>query len=135
MRDPVEVEEPQFVGGLVQAVDLVLEHGVGEIAVDRAFVLGTTARCAAAVDDDDGEPLVGEPLRAEIRVVRLHDALGVRATVRIHEHRERRAVVIVRQHHGGGRGAPSRREDPHVRGHERVLGERCESSRPTARDT
>ena len=57
--------------------------------MDGALVLGAASRCATAVDDDHGEPLVGEPLRTEVGVVRLHDALRVRAAVRVHQHGKR----------------------------------------------
>ena len=84
-----------------QAVDLVLEHGTGEVAVDRPLPLGTAAGRAAPVDHDDREPLVGEPLRGEVGGLRLHDPLGVRPAVRVE--RARGTARRPRRWGGGGR--------------------------------
>ncbi len=49
------------------------------------------------------KPLVGEPLRREVGVVRGHHALTVRATVRVQEHGEGGVTVVVPWHKHGAR--------------------------------
>ena len=89
-------------GGLLEGVHLVLEHGAGEVEVHRPLPVGAPARGAPAVGDDDGEALVGEPLRREVGEVRAHGAQGVGAAVGVEQHRQRRAVVVLGQHERGG---------------------------------
>ena len=74
---------------------------------------------APPVDDDDGEALVGEPLRGEVGVVRLHDARAVRTAVRVEQHGQRRAVVVVGEQHGGGQAALAAERQPDVGAHRR----------------
>ena len=100
--DPIEVELGMLLGGELQRVDLIVEHGRRQIAVDGALPLGASARCAPTVDDHDRKALIGEPLRAEIGVVRMDDALRVRTAVRVEQHRQRRAEVAVGQQHRCG---------------------------------
>ena len=61
--DAVEVETGHLFGDAVERVDLVVEGRSGEVAVHRSLPLAAAAGRAAAVGDDDGEALVGEPLR------------------------------------------------------------------------
>ena len=69
-----------MVGGeRVQGVDLVVQHRRGEVAVHRALARRAASRRAPAVDDDDGEALLGEPLAGQVRAAGGDDALGVRA--------------------------------------------------------
>ena len=89
-------------GGVVQRGDLVVEHRRGEVEVHGALPRRPAPGGAAPVGDDHGEALVGEPLRRQVGVVGLHDAGAVRSAVRVEQHRERRAVVVVGEQHGGG---------------------------------
>jgi len=41
----------------------ILDHRTGEVVVHGALPLGPAPGCAATVDDDDRESLIGEPLR------------------------------------------------------------------------
>ena len=100
-RDPLEVETVEPLGGGVECVDLVVERRGRKVEMDVALPIAAASRRAAAVGDDHGEPLVGEPLRGRERVVRLHDAEGVRAAVRVEQDRQRPAVVVVGEQHGG----------------------------------
>jgi hypothetical protein len=63
-------------------------------ARDRAIPGGTPAAGAAAVGDDDREPLLGEPLGGEEGTGGLHDPLVVRAAVGVHGHRQPGAELV-----------------------------------------
>jgi len=60
--DPIEIEPRVGRGRRQQALDLVVEHRPGQIEVHAAFPRRASPGRAPAVDHDDGEPLVGEPL-------------------------------------------------------------------------
>ena len=66
-RDPVEVERVVLGRGM-QRVDLIVEDRRRQIEMDRALPLAATPGRAASVDDDDGEALIGEPLRQSVRL-------------------------------------------------------------------
>ncbi len=70
--DALEVEHAVLLGGVVQGGDLVVEDRGRQVVVDRPLPLAAAARRAATVGDDDGEPLVGEPLRGQVGVVGPH---------------------------------------------------------------
>ena len=71
-----------------------------------ALELRAAPRGAAAVDDDHGEALVGEPLAGEVRAARGDHPLGVRAAVGVHQHRQPGAGLVAgrQQQRGGQRG-------------------------------
>jgi hypothetical protein len=103
--------------------------------VHGSFPLGAASRGTAAVGDDHGESLIGEPLRGEEGVVRAGDAQRVRSAVGVEQDRQRRPVewVVVGEEH---RVASSRVADAsqvHVRLHQRDLGERIEFALTTRR--
>ena len=50
-------------GDTVQCGDLVVEGRPGEVTVYGPFPVAAPSRRSAAIGDDDGEPLIGEPLR------------------------------------------------------------------------
>ena len=85
-RDPVEVELGEGVRDRVKADHLVLEYGTGEVTSHRALPRRCSRR-PAPVDDNDGEPLVGEPLGLAKRSLVVGDAGVVRATVGVHQDR------------------------------------------------
>ena len=90
----------------VQRVDLVVQHRPGEIAAHRTLERRAASRGAPAVDDDDGEALLGEPLAGQVRAARGDDALGVRAAVGVHEHRQRRPRLVPRREQQRGAQRP-----------------------------
>ena len=57
--------------------------------MDGALELRAEPRRAPPVDDDHGEPLLGEPLAGEVGASGGDDALGVRPAVGVHQHRQR----------------------------------------------
>ena len=86
--DPGQVQVGALLGGRLQRLDLVLQDRAGQVAGDRAVPLGPAAGGAAAVGDDDGEALLGEPLRAQVRGAGGQHALAVRAAVGVAQHRQ-----------------------------------------------
>ena len=74
---------------MVQGLDLIVEHGRGQVSVDGAVPRRAASRRAPTVGDDDSEPLVGEPLRRQVGVVGAHDTRPVGAAVGVEEDRER----------------------------------------------
>ena len=90
----------------VQGVDLVVQHRPGEIAPHRALERRAASRRAPAVDDDDGEALLGEPLAGQVRAAGGDDALGVRAAVGVHEHRQRCPRLVPRRQQQRGAQRP-----------------------------
>ena len=127
-------------GHRVQRVDLVLQHRRGEVAVDGALELRAEPRGAPPVDDDHGETLVGEPLAGEVRVARGDHALGVRAAVGVHQHRQPGAGLVAgRQQQRGGQAAVARaaQRDPRDQagrlGVRRHRGDRPARARPSSR--
>ena len=112
----------------VECVDLVVERAGGQIEVHRPLPHAAPARSAAAVSHHDGETLVREPLRRGEGVVRAHDALRVRPTVRVEQYGQGRAVVVLRQQHGRGETSLAEMVDDRARLHERCFGERGEGA-------
>ncbi|GAA2804646.1 hypothetical protein GCM10020219_090390 [Nonomuraea dietziae] len=76
-----------LLGDPLQGVHLVVEHRGGQVVQHRPLEGGTASRGAAAVGDDDGEALLGEPLAGEVHALAGQDALGVRPAVRGREGR------------------------------------------------
>ena len=109
MATRVEVEHVVLLGGAVEAVDLVVEHRRGQVVVDGALPRRAPPGRAPPVGDDDGEALVGEPLRGQVGVVRLHDARAVRTAVRVEQHR---AAASRRGRGGAARRWPGARSPP-----------------------
>ncbi len=109
-RHAGEVELRVLLRRGVQGVDLVLEDRCGEVEVDGPLPGAAPARGAAAVGHDDGEALVGEPLRRVVGGAGGQHPLRVRAAVRIEQHGERGGVrgpaVPGQEHRGGDRPAP-----------------------------
>ncbi len=121
--DSVEVEASELGGCLLERVDLVLQRGCRQVLVDRPLPLGAAPRGPPAIDDDDGEAVVGEPLRNEVRQVRPQRSESVRSSVRIEQHGQRSAVVIVWQDHR--RRQPSGPEEVQRRVERQVRRRRC----------
>ena len=96
--------------------------------MDGAFPLAAATRRAAAVGDDDREPLIGEPLRGEVGVVGLRDAQGVRAAVGVEQHRQGWAVLgpvnVVWEQHRDRQLSIAHGQQAHVRCQQRRLGVR-----------
>ena len=86
--DLAEVEAVVGGGERLQGVDLVVEHRPGQVAVDRPLPRRPPPGRAPTVDDDDGEALVGQPLRREEGAPGPQHPLGVRPAVGVHQHRE-----------------------------------------------
>ena len=61
---------------------------------------------APPVDDHDGEALLGEPLAGQMGAAGGDDALGVRAAVGVHEHRQRRPRPVPRRQQQCGAQRP-----------------------------
>ena len=124
---PSEVElARELVGDTLQGVDLVLERLGGQVEVDAVVPGMAPAAGAASVGDDDGEALVGEPLRLEIGVVCGHHHPEVRAAVRRQQHRQRpvRPYVVAGHHDGGAQLARAGPDQPGGRPQVRAVGVR-----------
>ena len=92
----IEVEEPEALRGGVESVHLVLQHRAGEVPVDGVLPRDAAPRRPPPVGDEDGEPLIREPLGLERRPVGVEDLREVWAAVRIHDHREGRREAPLR---------------------------------------
>ena len=86
--DPVEVELGPVGGDRPERVDLVLEDRRGEIVVDGPLPLAPETRRAAAVDDDDGEALVGQPLGRQNELCERTTRWWWGPAVRVEQYRE-----------------------------------------------
>ena len=113
--DPAEVEHAVLLGGRLQRLDLVVEDGRGEVEVHGPLPRRPAARRAPPVGDDDGEALVGEPLRRQVGVVGLHGAQRVRPAVRVEQDGERCAVVVAGEQHGRRQPALATERQPGAR--------------------
>ena len=125
----VEVQVGLDLGGRRERVELVLEHGGGQVEVHGSLPRRAAAGGAAPVGHDDREPLVGEPLRRRERTPRLEHALRVRPAVGIEQDGEGVAGhVVLGQEDRGGDAAVAEVVDRHARPHERGGGERIEGA-------
>ena len=61
-----QVQVTALLGGRLQSLDLVIENRAGQVTGDSPVPLGAAAGGAAAIGDDHGEALLGEPLRVQI---------------------------------------------------------------------
>ena len=77
-RHAVEVEDAVLLGGRLSASTWSSSTAVARSRWTARSQSDPAARRPPAVGDDDGEPLVGEPLRADVGVVGAHDPPGVR---------------------------------------------------------
>ncbi len=87
---------------VLQRLHLVVQRQ-REVVVDGLLPGGGTSGGTPPVRDHDREPLVGEPLRGEVRVVGREHPLSVRPAVRVHEDRQRGVTVVVPRHNHGAR--------------------------------
>ena len=100
----------------MQRFDLVVNHRTGEVEVHLTFEARAEPGCSPAVGNEHDESLIGEPLRAGVRVAGGDDALGVRSAVRVEQHWQlRRAVTeqrgVARYEHGTRDAAAPNPED------------------------
>src|SRR4029453_3516313 len=93
---PAEVELGVVGAHGAQRLHLVVQDGTGQVAPDRPLPGRAPARGAAAVGDQDGEALVGEPLGDQEPVAGGQHLAVVGAAAGGEQHR---------QEAGGGRGA------------------------------
>ena len=85
MPTRLEVEVGVTAAERLQRGHLVVEHALGEVLAHLELEGRSASRGAGAVDDDDGEALVGQPLVGGERPGGMDDAGVVRAAVGSHD--------------------------------------------------
>ena len=126
-RHPRQVEARVLLRQRQQPIDLVFEDRSGHVAVDAALPRRAASRGAPAIDDDDREALVREPLRGEVRAACLHHPLGVGPSVGVEQHRKGHVVVgPVGEQERSGQAARADVPDRDVRRDERGRDRRCD---------
>ena len=124
-RHPRGVEVGLEGGDLGQRGHLVLEHDVGDDVAHAAVPLRAARAGAAAVGDDDGEALVGPPLRLEPHVVDRDHLLVVRTAVGVEQHRQAGpGHVVAGEEQADPQVVLADRQHPHVGAQRGLLGVR-----------
>ena len=126
-RHPAEIELGVLFGRGVKRLDLILERGRGQVETHGFLPGQSPAGRPPAVGDEDGEPLIRQPLRDEVGRPGPHHALEVRSSVRVEQHGERSVrPLAVGEQERGPQPPLAGRQQRHVRPKHRLGGERLD---------
>ncbi len=126
---PGQVEVRHLLRQRLQPLDLVVQGDRRQLVAHRAVPLRPTTAGPAAVDLDDSEAAVGDPLRQQPRLRLVQHLAVVRAAVGVHQHRQRGAGhVVPRQHEADREVVRADPEELRRRRQRRLLGVRRESA-------
>src|SRR5262249_58471693 len=99
-------------GDLQQGIELAPEPRISDVARYLTRPGGSAARGTAAVRDEDGKALVGEPLVGEVGVAAVQHLLVVGAGIGGDEHRELSRSPLVPGGEKNGGAQPSAADGP-----------------------